>query len=103
MSDNDDVRTDHEERQAAAHDQEEPTTRLTWDPSPDPQMTTPRTLRVAHLVMGLVFLGLAGIWLAEASGIVTLADLDLLLPLLLVVVGAAGLLAGLARGVGRRT
>lgn len=59
-------------------------------------------LSVAHLVTGLVFLGVAGLWLAQETGAVEVEDLDLLGPLLLVVVGAAGLLAGLVRAARRR-
>jgi hypothetical protein len=58
-----------------------------------------RRLSVSHLVAGLVFLGTAGLWLAHEAGVVAVDDLDLLVPLLLVVVGAAGLVATSARAV----
>lgn len=59
-------------------------------------------LSVTYLVTGLVFLGIAGLWLAQETGAIEVEDLDLLGPLLLVVIGAAGLLAGLTRAVRRR-
>ena len=55
---------------------------------------------VLHLVVGLVILGLAGLCALAASGIVS-SDDTCLLPGLLVVAGAAGLLAAL--GAGRRS
>lgn len=60
-----------------------------------------RQLSVGHLVAGLVFLGIAGLWLAQEAGAVDTADMDLLVPVLLIVVGAAGLLAGLLRAARR--
>lgn len=60
-----------------------------------------RQLSVGHLVTGLVFLGISGLWLAQETGVVDVADLDLLVPVLLIVVGAAGLLAGLLRAARR--
>lgn len=71
-----------------------------WEATEAPGSRNP--LSVAHLVAGLVFLGIAGLWLAQETGAVAVDDLDLLGPLLLVVVGAAGLLAGLTRTVRRR-
>lgn len=52
---------------------------------------------VLHLVVGLVFLGLAALWALSASGAVG-SDDTWLLPGLLVVAGAAGLVAALAGG-----
>lgn len=60
-----------------------------------------RQLSVGHLVTGLVFLGISGLWLAQEVGAVDVQDMDLLVPVLLVVVGAAGLLAGLLRAARR--
>jgi hypothetical protein len=61
-----------------------------------------RALSISHLVTGLVFLGISGLWLAQEVGAVDGSDMDLLVPLLLVVVGAAGLVAALAKAVRRR-
>jgi len=52
---------------------------------------------VLHLVVGLVFLGIAALWALAASGAVS-SDDTWLLPGLLVVAGATGLVAALAGG-----
>ena len=52
---------------------------------------------VLHLVIGLVFLGVAALWALSASGAVG-SDDTWLLPGLLVVAGATGLVAALAGG-----
>ncbi len=52
---------------------------------------------VLHLVIGLVFLGVAALWALSASGAVS-SDDTWLLPGLLVVAGATGLVAALAGG-----
>ncbi len=52
---------------------------------------------VLYLVVGLVYLGLAALWALSASGAVSIDD-TWLLPGLLVVAGAAGLVAALAGG-----
>ena len=57
-------------------------------------------VNVAHLVLGLVFLGVAGCWALSASGAVEV-DPRWLLPLILLVAGAAGLLAALAKAMRR--
>lgn len=69
---------------------DEPATRAARRPSV-------RHLSVLHLVAGLVFLGLAGLWALAASGIVGTDD-TWLLPGVLVVAGATGLLAALLGG-----
>ena len=66
--------------------------------------TTARPLNVSYLVMGLVFLGIAGTWALNATGVVDGADVEWLVPLSLVVAGVLGLVAFAARGVrARRT
>ena len=66
---------------------------------PDEGVTSPTVRRpsVLHLVFGLVFLGLAGLWALAASGVVS-SDDAWLLPGLLVLAGAAGLVAALVTG-----
>lgn len=54
---------------------------------------------VPHLVMGLVFLGLAASWQLREAGIIGPVQVEWLLPLILVVAGAAGLVASLAKGL----
>ncbi len=70
------------------------------DQPPDPAAIARRP-SVLHLVVGLVFLGLAALWALSASGAVS-SDDTWLLPGLLVVAGATGLVAALA-GSRRRT
>lgn len=70
----------------------QPTVEPTVEPAPER-----RPLSVLHLVVGLVFLGLAALWALAASGTVS-SDDTWLLPGLLVVAGATGLVAALAGG-----
>lgn len=61
----------------------------------DTRPTPPRTVRVSHLVFGLLFLGIAGLWwLAETDNIGS-ETLSLALPLLLIAAGVLGLCATL--------
>ena len=66
-------------------------------------MSTPRThpLNVSYLVVGLVFLGLAGSWALRTSGAVDTAEVRWLMPLILVMAGAIGLIAFAAKGLSR--
>jgi hypothetical protein len=59
-------------------------------------------LNVTYLVVGLVFLGLAGSWALRESGLVVLDDAEWLLPLMLVAAGVVGLVAAAAKGLRRR-
>jgi hypothetical protein len=67
-------------------------------------MSTPRThpLNVSYLVIGLVFLGLAGSWALREAGVVDLAEVTWLFPLTLVVAGVIGLVAMAAKGLSRQ-
>ncbi len=58
-----------------------------------------RGVSVPHLVMGLVFLGLAGSWLLHQIGVIESVEVEWMLPLILVVAGAAGLLASMVKGL----
>jgi hypothetical protein len=55
---------------------------------------------VIHLVFGLAFLGIAAAWALTEAGVVD-ARAGWLLPLVLVVAGAVGLVASLTRGLNR--
>jgi fatty acid desaturase len=57
-----------------------------------------RPLNVTYLVVGLVFLGIAGTWALRTAGLVDTTEVGWLLPLMLVVAGAVGLVAGATRG-----
>ena len=58
-------------------------------------------VHIGHLVMGLAFLGLVGIWAAVEYDVVPTDDVRWLLPLPWVFAGVAGLLAVLFSGRGR--
>ena len=55
-------------------------------------MSTPRThpLNVSYLVVGLVFLGLAGSWALREAGVVDLGEVRWLFPVTLVAAGCGG-------------
>lgn len=69
-------------------------------PAQNPEQQT-RGVSVPHLVVGLVFLGIAGSWLLHEVGVIESVQVQWLLPLILVVAGGAGLLAALTRGFTR--
>lgn len=64
-------------------------------PAPD------RTVKVTHLVFGLLFLGVAGTWLLVMTGTLQTVHLAYVVPALLVVAGVLGLVA-VAAGTRRR-
>ena len=59
-------------------------------------------LNVSYLVLGLAFLGIAGSWALHQQGVIGSDDAEWLLPLTLVIAGAIGLVAFMARGLGGR-
>jgi hypothetical protein len=59
-------------------------------------------VNVAHLVMGIAFLGIVGIWLLVEGGVVGGDDVRWLLPLPWVLGGLAGLLSIATAGRRRR-
>jgi hypothetical protein len=58
-------------------------------------------LNVSYLVVGLVFLGVAGSWALRTSGVVDTGDIRWLVPAVLLVAGAVGLVAFAAKGISR--
>jgi hypothetical protein len=58
-------------------------------------------LNVSHLVVGLVLLGIAGLWTADQAGWIN--NNHYVLPVLLVAAGTIGLIAFALRGVTGRT
>ena len=60
-------------------------------------------LSVMHLVMGLVFLGIAGSWALREADVIGPVDVEWLMPLILVVAGAAGLLASVVKNLTGRS
>jgi hypothetical protein len=64
------------------------------------QVTNP--VNVTYLVVGLVFLAISGSWALRTAGVVSPRQFGWVLPLVLVAIGAVGLLASTAKGVRRR-
>ncbi|MGI9155706.1 MAG: hypothetical protein ACR2FG_03590 [Marmoricola sp.] len=62
---------------------------------------SPNRVKVGHLVVGLVFLGLALSWALRAGGAIDSWSIGLLVPVVLVGAGAVGLVAMVAGGVRR--
>lgn len=56
-------------------------------------------LNVSYLVVGLVFLGIAGSWALRASNVIDASAIRWLLPLTLVVAGIVGLVAFAAKSL----
>lgn len=54
-----------------------------------------------HLVAGLVFLGIAAMWLLRGTGVIGPDDDRWLVPGVLVVAGLTGMIVWLARGIRR--
>lgn len=65
--------------------------------------TKTHPLNVSYLVLGLIFLGLAGSWVLRESGVVNLGEVQWLLPLTLVAAGLIGLVAFAAKGISGRS
>ncbi len=53
-------------------------------------------VKIPHLVFGLFFLGLAGIWAVVVTGVITPDRLTVLTPAVLIAAGVIGLAASLA-------
>lgn len=67
-------------------------------PEPSRDASGRHPVNVGHLVMGVAFLGLTGIWVLFESGTVGSDDLRWLMPLPWLAAGVAGLLAVLLTG-----
>ena len=61
-----------------------------------------RSVKVAHLVFALLFLGLVGIWAMARAEVLTTQRLAILAPALLIAAGVVGLAATLASSGNRR-
>jgi hypothetical protein len=58
-------------------------------------------VNVTHLVMGLVFLGIAGSWALRQLGVISADGGRWVLPVILILAGGAGLVAAVAKGLSR--
>jgi hypothetical protein len=67
-----------------------------------PQPPADHSVKVPHLVFGLLVLGVAGIWALGASDAISGESLAVLGPGVLIVAGVIGLAASLANGRNRR-
>lgn len=62
-----------------------------------------RYVKVVHLVFGVIYLGIVGVWVLGTSGTVDWGDsVRYLAPIVLVVAGGIGLAAALLPGLRRR-
>ena len=60
-----------------------------------------RPFNVAYLVIGVIFLGISGIWALHENGSIDLIEVKYAAPLVLIVAGVVGLLASAARGIAK--
>ena len=70
--------------------------------APPPQAPVDRSIKVPHLVFGMLFLGIFGIWALGVSDLISGEHLAVLGPAVLIIAGIAGLAASLASGRNRR-
>jgi hypothetical protein len=68
----------------------------------DPQPPVDQSLKIPHLVFGLLFLGFAGLWALGESGAVSGEYVAVLGPAVLILAGIVGLVASLASSRNRR-
>lgn len=76
------------------------------EPMYEPSYARPpadRSMKVPHLVFGLLFLGIAGIWALGTTGAISGERLTVLAPVVLIAAGLIGLVASLAGNRNRRT
>ena len=67
-----------------------------------PQPPADRSVKIPHLVFGLLFLGIAGIWALVVADVINTDSLAILAPAVLIVAGIVGLAVSLASGRNRR-
>jgi hypothetical protein len=74
----------------------------TMSHTPDTELSGRHPVNIGHLVMGLAFVGLVGVWALIQGDVVQGDDIRWLLPVPWVVAGIAGLLASTLSGRNRR-
>jgi len=62
-----------------------------------------RSVKIPHLVFGLLFLGIAGVWALVLTDVITEDRLTVIAPAVLIGAGVIGLAASLASTRNRRT
>jgi len=67
-----------------------------------PQPSDDRSVKIPHLIFGLLFLGIAGVWALVVSEVITEDRLPMIIPALLIGAGVIGLAASLASSRNRR-
>ena len=72
------------------------------DLNPPPPPPADRSVKIPHLVFGLLFLGVAGIWALVVTDVITEDTLPILAPAVLIVAGVIGLAVSLASTRNRR-
>ena len=61
-----------------------------------------RTVKVAHLVFGVAFVGIAALWALGTRGDISAGDVPVLVPVVLICAGAVGLVAAAVSPLLRR-
>jgi hypothetical protein len=74
----------------------------TMSHTPDTELSGRHPVNIGHLVMGLAFVGLVGVWALIQGDVVKGEDIRWLLPVPWVVAGIAGLVASTLSGRNRR-
>jgi hypothetical protein len=69
---------------------------------PFPQPPADKSVKIPHLVFGLLFLGLAAVWALVITDVITEDRLTVIAPAVLIGAGVIGLAASLASGRNRR-
>lgn len=62
-----------------------------------------RSVKIPHLVFGMLFLGIAGVWALIVGDVITEEGLKVIAPAVLIAAGVIGLVASLASSRNRRT
>ena len=73
-----------------------------FNPQPPPQPPIDRSVKIPHLVFGLLFVGIAVVWALVVSDVITEDRLTVIAPAVLITAGVIGLAASLASTRNRR-
>lgn len=67
-----------------------------------PEPPADRSVKIPHLIFGLLFLGIAGVWTLVVTDVITEDRLPVIIPALLIGAGVIGLAVSLASSRNRR-